>query len=193
MVGQIYYNIIDENSGGPISGDIDIFQDIVAAYGAKQFNKLGIEAPPGTKIVMNNTKTIMIGRTGIYELDNDISITNMYFLRPKKYLKDEEASQKAKENGISGMLKANTDRQNALDSLNQDFPNIPTDQEDPSYEIYWDRYNTIQSNYIKDYQSALSQFNIGSNGIYVLPNPNNPDAPENYEDLYNVLINFIYV
>jgi hypothetical protein len=42
---------------------------------------------------MNESKTIMVGRTGIYELDDDIAITNMYFIRPRKYKKDEEASQ----------------------------------------------------------------------------------------------------
>lgn len=191
-IGQVYYNIIDNSNGNYISGDIDIFQDIVSGYGAKQFNKLGIQAPPGTRIVMNNSKTIMIGRTGIYELDEDITITNMYFLRPKKYIKDEAASEKAKQDGIAKMLKANETRQQALDQLNNDFPTIPTDEENPNYDTYWNRYNTIQSNYITAYQEGLSQFNIGSNGIYVLPNPDNIEADENYEDLYNVLIDFIY-
>lgn len=191
-LGQVYYNVVDNNSGSYVSGTIDIFKDIVAAYGAKQFNKLGIQAPPGTRVVMNNTKTIMIGRTGIYELDEDITITNMYFVRPKKYIKDEQASEDAKQDGINGMLAANTTRQNALDQLNEDYPSIPTDKTDPNYNNYWDRYNTIQSNYITAYQIALNQFNAGSNGIYTLPNPDNPDAPENYEDLYNVIIDFIY-
>lgn len=191
-IGQVYYNIMDNSSGNYISGDIDIFQDIVSGYGAKQFNKLGIQAPPGTRIVMNNSKTIMVGRTGIYELDEDITITNMYFLRPKKYIKDEAASEKAKQDGIAKMLEANTTRQQALDQLNEDFPTIPTDEDNPNYKTYWNRYNTIQSNYITSYQEGLSQFNIGSNGIYVLPNPDNLEADENYEDLYNVLIDFIY-
>jgi hypothetical protein len=30
----------------------------------------------------------MVGRTGIYELDEDIVITSMYFDRPRKYTRD---------------------------------------------------------------------------------------------------------
>jgi hypothetical protein len=46
---------------------------------------------------MNASKTIMIGRTGIYELDEDIAITSMYFVRPKNYIKDEEETELKKQ------------------------------------------------------------------------------------------------
>lgn len=92
-IGQIYYNVLDTNSGGYLSSNgVDIYSDIVSAYGATAFNKIGIQAPPGTQVVMNDTKNIMIGRTGIYELDYDIKILTMYFVRPKKYIKDEATS-----------------------------------------------------------------------------------------------------
>ena len=96
-VGQVYYNVIDNNSGSYVSSGQNIFSDIIAQVGASQFNKVGVQAPAGTKIVMIESKTIMVGRTGIYELDDDIAITNMYFIRPRKYEKDEEASQQAYE------------------------------------------------------------------------------------------------
>lgn len=193
-VGQIYYNVIDNNSGSYVSSGQNIFSDIVAQVGASQFNKVGVQAPAGTKIVMNESKTIMVGRTGIYELDDDIAITNMYFIRPRKYEKDEEASQQAIEQGTEGMQAADKKRADDLEQFYKENPVMPDPDTDPEgYRAYWDSYNNIQTTYIEAYQTALSLYNQGVNGIYVLPNPDNIDAPENYQDLYNVIIDFIYV
>lgn len=193
-VGQIYYNVIDNNSGSYVSSGQNIFSDIIAQVGASQFNKVGVQAPAGTKIVMNESKTIMVGRTGIYELDDDIAITNMYFIRPRKYEKDEEASQQAIEQGTEGMQAADKKRADDLEQFYKENPVMPDPDTDPEgYRAYWDSYNNIQTTYIEAYQTALSLYNQGVNGIYVLPNPDNIDAPENYQDLYNVIIDFIYV
>lgn len=192
-VGQIYYNVIDNNSGSYIKSGEDIFTDIVNQIGASQFNKVGIQASPGTQIVMNNAKTIMVGRTGIYELDDDIAITAMYFVRPRKYEKDEEASAEAIEQGVARMQAAENARERALEQFYVDNPVIPDRETDPEgYQAYWDAYNNIQMTYIAAYQEALNLYNSGINGIYVLPNPGDINAPENYQDLYNVIIDFIY-
>lgn len=193
-VGQVYYNVIDNNSGSYVSSGQNIFSDIIAQVGASQFNKVGVQAPAGTKIVMNESKTIMVGRTGIYELDDDIAITNMYFIRPRKYEKDEEASQQAIEQGTEGMQAADKKRADDLEQFYKENPVMPDPDTDPEgHRAYWDSYNNIQTTYIEAYQTALSLYNQGVNGIYVLPNPDNIDAPENYQDLYNVIIDFIYV
>lgn len=193
-VGQVYYNVIDNNSGSYVSSGQNIFSDIIAQVGASQFNKVGVQAPAGTKIVMNESKTIMVGRTGIYELDDDIAITNMYFIRPRKYEKDEEASQQAIKQGTEGMQAADKKRADDLEQFYKENPVMPDPDTDPEgYRAYWDSYNNIQTTYIEAYQTALSLYNQGVNGIYVLPNPDNIDAPENYQDLYNVIIDFIYV
>lgn len=193
-VGQVYYNVIDNNSGSYVSSGQNIFSDIIAQVGASQFNKVGVQAPAGTKIVMNESKTIMVGRTGIYELDDDIAITNMYFIRPRKYEKDEKASQQAIEQGTEGMQAADKKRADDLEQFYKENPVMPDPDTDPEgYRAYWDSYNNIQTTYIEAYQTALSLYNQGVNGIYVLPNPDNIDAPENYQDLYNVIIDFIYV
>ena len=193
-VGQVYYNVIDNNSGSYVSSGQNIFSDIIAQVGASQFNKVGVQAPAGTKIVMNESKTIMVGRTGIYELDDDIAITNMYFIRPRKYEKDEEASQQAIEQGTEGMQAADKKRADDLEQFYKENPVMPDPDTDPEgYRAYWDSYNNIQTAYIEAYQTALSLYNQGVNGIYVLPNPDNIDAQENYQDLYNVIIDFIYV
>lgn len=194
-VGQIYYNVLDTNSGSYISSsNIDIFSDVVAAYGANQFNKLGIQAPPGTKVVMNSTKTIMVGRTGMYELDHDINIVNMYFVRPKKYIKDEVTSQSLIEQGTQEMQAADAARTQDMNDLEAAYPNgIPSQENDPDgYTAYWTAYNNIQAKYISAYQAGLDKYNRGVNGVYILPNPNNVDAEENYQDLFNIIVDFIY-
>ena len=96
--------MVDRNDSGDgknyiSSSGIDIYKDIVKASSAKQFTKVGIQAPPGAQVVMNESKTIMIGRTGIYELDEDIAITSMRFVRPTIYIKDDEESESKKQEG----------------------------------------------------------------------------------------------
>lgn len=194
QVGQIYYNVMDNTNNGYTShpNNFDIFSDIVVQYGANRFNKIGVQAPPGTKVIMNEDKTIIVGRTGIYELDDDIAITKMRFNKPRRYIKDEQASLNSIKAGTEGMLAADAAREAAIKQLSIDYPNIPVDENDPNYLLYWDRYNTIQATYIEAYEEALGLYNTGINGIYILPNPNNVDAPENYQDLYNIIVDFIY-
>lgn len=190
-IGQVYYNVLDYNNEGIRDGNADIYTDIVAQIGASQFNKVGVQAPPGAKMILNKTKTIMIGRTGIYELDEDIAITNMYFVRPWKYTKDEEQSQQKIEEGGQLMQQAEEQRETALQALHESFPSVP-EPDSENYQTYWDTYNNIQSAYEEKYKQGLSLYNQGRNGIYVLPNPDNPDDPENFTELYNVIIDFIY-
>ena len=52
--------------------------------------------------------------------------------------------------------------------------------------------NKIQAIYNKEYQTALSLYNMGLNGVYTLPNSSDENAEENYEVLYNIIIDFIY-
>jgi hypothetical protein len=49
--------------------------------------KLGIQAPVGTKFVLNG-ETIRIGATGIYELDYTVNIKELYFLENTEALVD---------------------------------------------------------------------------------------------------------
>ena len=193
-VGQVYYRVIDTVSGEYVSSaGIDIYKNIVTQFaGAKQFNKIGIQAPPGTRLVLNDSKTIMVGRTGIYELDDDIAVISLYFVRPRKYELDTVASEQARQAGMQGINTANTKRQTSLNSLAAQYPKVPTEKSDSAYDLYWGRYQDIQSTYMTDYKTALNKFNTGNNGIYKLPNEKNIDAPENFEELQNVTVDFIY-
>ncbi len=206
-VGQIVYNVQDyQTSGGYIStsatnlnttvssannpgyndAKIDIFDsNIVDRFDSKKFTKLGVNAPPGTRFILNTNKTILIGRSGIYELDEDIIITSLQFVRPRHYIKDDAATESALNQGIVGFSNAEDWRKTNLASLNERKPSM-TDEE------YWTEYSNIQAEYDELYQNALEQFNIGLNGIYKLPNPSDPDAEENFQDLYNIIIDFLY-
>lgn len=207
-IGQIIYNLQDYgNSGGYIStsksnltttissvdgqetydaNKIDIFNtNLVSYYGGSGFQKLGIQAPSGTKVILNTNKTILIGRTGIYELDDDITVTSIKFVRPKKYVKDESATKTALESGIEGFTKAEADRDAALEDLRLREPNM-------TETAYWTEYTSIQVTYDEAYQEALGLFNTGLNGVYTLPNTEDISAEENYQDLYNIIIDFIY-
>ena len=49
--------------------------------------KLGIQAPVGTKFVLNG-EIIRIGATGIYELDYTVNIKELYFIEDTEALVD---------------------------------------------------------------------------------------------------------
>lgn len=186
-IGQIYYRVIDTNSTGEgknyiSTSDIDIYSDIVSASKAKQFTKVGIQAPPGTQVVMNTNKTIMIGRTGIYELDEDIAITYMRFLKPKNYIKDEEESEQKKQQGEKIIKDAKEALEKAIAALGEE----PTDPTSDAYKTYWNAYNDANRQYIEKFQEGSVILEQGLNGVYKL----NDEEPE--EDLENIIVDFIY-
>lgn len=185
-IGQIYYNVIDTSSTGDgkhyISSGIDIYNDIVNASSAKQFTKVGIQAPPGAQVVMNTSKTIMIGRTGIYELDEDIAITNMYFVRPKNYIKDDKETESKKQEGKKIIKDAKAALEAAIAALGTE----PSDPSSDAYKIYWEGYNEANETYIAAFQEGSAILNQGLNGVYKL------DEDNPYGDLENVIVDFIY-
>lgn len=196
-VGQIYYNVVDRNTGGLITNCLSngpsIFKDgtpgeIVTRYGANQFIKLGVQAPPGTRMVLNDIKTIMIGQTGMYELDDNVPITSLYFVRPRKYELKQDLTDAALQGGTDAMRAAEKKRENAMKKLGAE----PSKSNIEGFKEYWRNYSQIQTVYIKEYNAGYTQFLSGTAGIYQIPNPNNIKAPENYNDLYNVIIDFIY-
>lgn len=187
-VGQVYYRVVDNNSGGYVSSDgIDIYSDIVSQYNASSFTKIGVQAPPGTQMVLNSSKGIMVGRTGIYELDEDIEITSMYFVQPKNYVKDEDATTDALNEGADKMQKAEDAREDSLYDLNvtqgyeDEDGNVLKDKD----TAYWTEYNEIQDTYIAAYEAALATYTTGLNGVYKLGTPE-------YKELENIIVDFIY-
>lgn len=184
-IGQIYYRVVDTSSTGDgkhyISSGIDIYNDIVSASSAKQFTKVGIQAPPGAQVVMNASKTIMIGRTGIYELDEDIVITSMKFVRPTVYIKDEKESESKKQEGEKIIKEAKVALEAAIAALGEE----PTDPTSDAYKTYWNGYNEANETYITAFQKGSAILNQGLNGVY-------KEDKTVVGELDNVIVDFIY-
>ena len=184
-IGQIYYRVVDTSSTGDgkhyISSGIDIYNDIVSASSAKQFTKVGIQAPPGAQVVMNASKTIMIGRTGIYELDEDIVITSMKFVRPIVYIKDEEESESKKREGEKIIKEAKVALEAAIAALGEE----PIDPTSDAYKAYWNGYNEANETYITAFQKGSVILNQGLNGVY-------KEDKTVIGELDNVIVDFIY-
>lgn len=184
-IGQIYYRVVDTSSTGDgkhyISSGIDIYNDIVSASSAKQFTKVGIQAPPGAQVVMNASKTIMIGRTGIYELDEDIVITSMKFVRPTVYIKDEKESESKKQEGEKIIKEAKVALEAAIAALGEE----PTDPTSDAYKTYWNGYNEANETYIAVFQKGSVILNQGLNGVY-------KEDKTVIGELDNVIVDFIY-
>lgn len=200
-IGQVVYNVPNKTAGTgtyKYPSSIDIYSDIVAQVGARQFSKVGVQSPPGTRLVLNTNKQILIGRTGIYELDEDIAITNLYFVQPTKYSRNEEESLAAVNEGLTIIKRAESVRVEKMRALNFNYPTPPG----PEDTAYWNSYNTIESEYLNGdgssepeydgegnmtnnpgYNIGLNRYNLGTNGIYDL---------DGYEDLENVIVDFIY-
>lgn len=184
-IGQIYYRVVDTSSTGDgkhyISSGIDIYNDIVSASSAKQFTKVGIQAPPGAQVLMNASKTIMIGRTGIYELDEDIVITSMKFVRPTVYIKDEKESESKKQEGEKIIKEAKVALEAAIAALGEE----PTDPTSDAYKTYWNGYNEANETYIATFQKGSAILNQGLNGVY-------KEDKTVIGELDNVIVDFIY-
>ena len=121
---QLYYRLEDfrteERYQTSLIGGtrLDIYNDIVSQFKKGNFNKLGIQAPPGTKFYINSSASpIMIGRTGIYELDEDINVSSLKFEAPKNYELNEGKTQEHLVEGINQTKAAKTFYDNYMLSI----------------------------------------------------------------------------
>lgn len=174
-IGQIYERVYNTATGQYESSGTNIYSNIVPS--GSQFIKLGIQAPPGTKAMIEE-REIIIGRTGMYELDDDsISLTSVYFLRNKVYepAKDadgKDTSERLQKEGLDDIKKAEADRKIAMDAL------------DKTADDYGSKYIAVESVYQDAYQKALDTYLRGVNGVYTLKGEANLD---------NVIIDYIKV
>lgn len=191
-IGQVYHNVLDASTGDRIStSGIDIYSDILSQLNISEVTQLGVSAPAGTKMILNGNKNIIIGRTGIYELGDNIQITSISFVRPVKYIRDDSASQSAIEQGTAAMAAANEARQEALTQLSASYPTIPNIGDD-GYEEYQAAYNQIQDTYVSSYKTAHELYTRGVNGIYTLVNISNPQSEENFGDIQDLYVLYTY-
>lgn len=185
-IGQAYYKLWGSADGSdpdykltnPANLEIGINNEILAQIGRGSFSKIGIQAPVGTKILLNN-KEIMIGRSGVYELEDGIEITTMYILKPTKYVRDTDAEDAAIANGMAEMKRA-------LDIINPKLDALDPDASDYTvqYHAIWDKYRTgtdDQGDY--DYDAGWNEYQTGKAGIY---------KANGVKELHNIIIDYIY-
>ena len=166
---------------------INIFKDNILK-GFNNVKKIGIQAPPGTKFTFNKATTqdtgewIMVGRTGIYELNDDIVINYLRFQRPQNYIINKELSQQLQATGTGIMKVARDTFLQKINELEKTLGQAP-DRTEAGSE-YWTEYNNAHQNYITQYKSGLGIYLKGKAGVYV-PDPT-------IVDLYNIIIDFTY-
>lgn len=137
-VGQYFYNL-EGYPGLTSSSNVNIYEEMVGEN--EQWLKIGIQAPAGTQVEINH-QTVTVGRTGIYELDDNIVINNLNFVQPTSYKYDEEASNEAIAHGLEIMNQAKEDLNNAGDDI---------EAEKAAVDSYIEGYN---------------EYRRGVNGIY---------------------------
>ena len=136
--------------------------------------KLGIQAEPGVEAYINGSR-IIIGRSGIYELDNDNIVVESLYLKPKTlYKKDEEKTKIAQENAVETFRKLKLD------------PYAYDHDDDGALDWNEDAMNTWVNNY-KDtinpaFEEGYIQYLIGKFGSY---------SEDGTEDFYNLIIDFV--
>ena len=98
VYSAVYQNNLNDSTETTTNDETDYENKKIDIFGVnilKGFNnvkKIGIQAPPGTKFTFNKATTqdtgewIMVGRTGIYELNDDIVINYLRFQRPQNYI-----------------------------------------------------------------------------------------------------------
>lgn len=171
-IGQILYKVKVPQDGSITSNpsNINIFNNILNQIGVSSIKKLGIQAPNGT-ICYVNGQEIMIGRTGMYELDEVIIVSSLYFVKKQIYILDSSATADQLEDSKRRIDQLEAKRQADTAQL------IKTDPD------YYKKYIEIQEEFYKGYSVALELYNEALQGIYI-------NGGE--EDLENIIIDFLY-
>lgn len=194
VYSAVYQNNLNDSTETTTNDETDYENKKINIFGVnilKGFNnvkKIGIQAPPGTKFTFNKATTqdtgewIMIGRTGIYELNDDIVINYLRFQRPQNYIINKELSQQLQATGTGIMKVARDTFLQKINELEKTLGQAP-DRTEAGSE-YWTEYNNAHQNYITQYKSGLGIYLKGKAGVYV-PDPT-------IVDLYNIIIDFTY-
>ena len=194
VYSAVYQNNLNDSTETTTNDETDYENKKIDIFGTnilKGFNnvkKIGIQAPPGTKFTFNKATTqdtgewIMVGRTGIYELNDDIVINYLRFQRPQNYIVNKELSQQLQATGTGIMKVARDIFLQKINELEKTLGQAP-DRTEAGSE-YWTEYNNAHQNYITQYKSGLGIYLKGKAGVYV-PDPT-------IVDLYNIIIDFTY-
>lgn len=193
MLGQIVYNLngyyshdkkaldqylfLNDSSNGIVGNDLLIPANNI-------ITNLGVEAPPGTELVINSSITIKVGRTGIYELDDRITINQFAINRTPMYELDVESTEEAQKAAIKAFIEFDSrvrdleaptswDEKEVTEWVQQIYPNSQ-DSIEQALEILQKGYN----NYLK-----------GKHGVY---QPIIIEGETQYEPMRNIIVNYTF-
>ena len=171
---------------------INIFESnfLTKLKGVKNITKLGIQAPPGTKFVFNTIVSpgneiqgpqIMIGQSGIYELDENLNMDGLTFIRPKGYALDLNKSDQLVNDGKGLMSQAKENFERRYKNICDLYGSA---QDSNSNQKFWQEYEAIHKDYVTEYNLGRSMYVQGVSGVYI--------QDDLKRDLRNVIIDFIY-
>lgn len=196
---QLYYRLEDFRTEeryqtSKIEGTpLNIYSDIVSQFKKGNFNKLGIQAPAGTKFYINSsTSPIMVGRTGIYELDESINVNSLKFEAPKNYVLNKGKTQECLVEGINQTKAAKS----FYDEYMTKIAGLPgnTDSQKNYTSQYWKDYNVIyqggtlsngeniENGYSAQMEGTYNSMIQGINGVY---------DEKGVKEINNVIIDFL--
>lgn len=163
MIGQFHYNV----PGLENNIDSERLKNGNWLDSNKKIIKLGIQAEPGTKVDIDGNE-IIIGRTGIYELDNEnIKIEKVKLTPRPNYSLDKKETDNAATNAINGFgeIEVKPYTTNGGQTL----------------EDWVTEFNKQQNNFLQVYPEYLK----AKNGVYV--------EDTNTPDFQNLIIDYIAI
>lgn len=120
-------------------------------------SKLGIQAPPGTQWEFqeegDNTKSVYIGATGIYELDN-VKLLGLFYIPQSNIQTDLTAQYIAYDNSIIDLQKAESGRQKEIENI--------TEINEDSVQ----KYINAQKGFYIDFLNANQYYDKAFKGLY---------------------------
>lgn len=102
-------------------------------------------------------KTIIIGQTGVYEIDDDnLTISSLKFIKPRKYIRDEAATKEKLTEGAKTMHEAEKARAKAITglTLNDNYD----DSNKESFLSNWASYIAAQNAFSERYPEGLALY-----------------------------------
>ena len=174
---------------------IDIFTDVFSQIGVTGVTKIGIQAPPGTRFQINTTVVnniddessqatptdIMMGRTGVYEIEvPNMNVNSLFFNKIKRYVLDIDKTNYAIDNGMRLMREAKIEFESFLSEFEELFDAA---QESDSNNAFWQEYEKRHDEYVKAYEEGRAVYIQGQAGVYT----HSTDS-----DLKNIIIDFTY-
>ena len=195
QIGQIVYDLNGQYSHNKETLDNNLFgngiigvPDLIPT--GNVITKLGVQASPGTQLKINCVNaaspgmSIIVGRSGIYELDERINVHQLSIIRTPLYQLDVEQTQQAQADSIINLA-------NFVDMVESNP--LPSTWDEKAMTDWIGLIQTNSGDNITQameyYYNGYIKFLQGKHGIYEPVMINNIPA---YEPVKNLIIDYIY-